>query len=87
MKRASLKEKFTGEPTMGEVIGSDQDEVEIEVQGGRVVLAVPSAIPDEEVFKEEYFQKFVRLELKLETGKTLHLWISEGATGIDVRFE
>lgn len=91
MRRVSLKQQFTGEPTMdvpgGETYTLEQDQMDIEIQGGKVIVRVPSNISDEEAFKEEYFNKFVRLELKLEQGKTLYLWISEGAEGVDVRFE
>ena len=89
MKRVGLRQEFHGEGGSAmetvAVATEEKDEVTLDVMGGTLSFIVPSDIPDNQVFQNQFLERYLSGTLKLENGMELDFWINAGAHGIDVR--
>lgn len=94
MKRYSLRDAFTGDPNPHmegiAAMGTGPDAVEIQVKGGKLILIVSPDVRDDEVFDHELHKAAHgpwQVELELESGMRLTLWLPEGPTCADLRIK
>ncbi len=89
MKRIELAQEFHGEGDRCDenwtVEQSGNDEIVLDVVGGSVSFVAPSAVSDDEVLDKNLADRFICCSLELENGAELHIWINEGANGVDFR--
>jgi len=91
MKRYSLIEAFHGEPNPAIEILAIQaeghDAVEFGVKSGKVTVVVPATMSDQDASNLDRLAQAApwELELELEGGLRLKLWLPEGPTAADVR--
>lgn len=82
MKRINIQEDFVGEPDANqeglEARMAGNDEVDITVTGGSIVVAIPSGAEASAIFDPG---RYVRGELTLENGLTLTFEIQPEAEG------
>jgi hypothetical protein len=82
MKRRNVQQAFIGEPNPNQeglaVQSEGEDAVEIDLRGGRVMVTIPAATPDDQVLQH---QGYLSGELQLEDGRTLSFEIQDGAVG------
>ena len=82
MKRRNVQQAFVGEPDPNQEGLAAQyegdDSVELDVRGGRVMVTVPAATPDDQIFEQ---RGYLSGELTLEDGRTLTFEIQDGAEG------
>lgn len=82
MKRRNVQQAFVGEPNpTQEGIAAQyegEDAIDINVNGGRVMVTVPAATPDDQILQH---QGYLSGELTLEDGRTLTFEIQDGAEG------
>jgi hypothetical protein len=93
VKRYSLRDAFIGEPNPHmegmAAVGTGQDAMEFTVRGGTLTIIVPHDMPDDEVFLSDLRVDHApwELELELESGMRLTLWLPEGPTCADLRWK
>jgi hypothetical protein len=82
MKRRNVQQAFIGEasPDTDQLAVADDgdDAVEFDLRGGRVMMTVPAATPDNQVLEQ---QGYLTGELILEDGRRLSFEIQDGAVG------
>jgi hypothetical protein len=82
MKRRNVQQAFVGEPNPNqEGLAAEHegdDAIELEARGGRLLLTVPAATPDDQVLEH---QGYLSGELTLEDGRVITFEIQEGAVG------
>src|SRR5581483_11364812 len=94
MERVGLKEEFHGEPDPNQEgvnaaydANDGYDEVVLNIVGGKVKFIVPSQVPDDQVARSEYMERFVSCRMRLENGAELNVWINAGAHGVELELE
>ena len=93
MRRYSLLDSFIGEPNPQmegmDALGSGQDAMELPVLGGKVTIIVPSHVSDSEVVQSDFLGGRTpwEIELVLEHGMRLTLWLPHGPTAADLRWQ
>lgn len=82
MKRRNVQQAFIGEasPDTDQLAVADDgdDAVEFDLRGGRVMMTVPAATPDNQVLEQ---RGYLTGELILEDGRRLSFEIQDGAVG------
>jgi hypothetical protein len=82
MKRRNVQQAFVGEPNPNqEGLAAEHegdDAIELQTRGGRLVVTVPAATPDDQVLEH---QGYLSGELTLEDGRVLSFEIQDGAVG------
>lgn len=89
MKRRNLVRHFIGEPTYsgeGELEGN-YDRVDLMIHGGKVSFVVPSDVKDDEIYNDEWLDRFLGCEVDLGEGYILRLTLSGDCHGVDVRID
>jgi hypothetical protein len=91
MKRRNVQDAFIGESTGAEAHDTGElpaleemdDAVEFEVSSGTLMVVVPHATPDNEVF-DNYHR--IGVNLTLEDGTVYSISIEEGSVGVTVSY-
>jgi|SRR5579884_551218 hypothetical protein len=83
MKRRNVQMAFVGEGPVQdnndlETLVEGDEAIDIAVTGGKLLVVVPAATPDEQIFEQA---SVVGGELQLENGLTFSFEIKDGATG------
>jgi hypothetical protein len=93
MRRYNLLDSFLGDPNpqMEGMAAQDasQDAVELAVKGGKMTILVPHAVSDSDVLKSDFLGGRTpwEIELELEGGMRLTLWLPDGPTCADLRWQ
>jgi hypothetical protein len=89
MERVSLRTAFHGEPdnledgSRAEAKGPDQ--VTIDIKCGKLILRVPSDVPDNQVISKDWMDQFMQLVLELEDGSELNVTLDAESDMADTR--
>ncbi len=92
MRRYSLLDSFIGEPNPHmeglAAQGASQDAMELTVRGGKMTILVPHSMSDAEVLKSDFLGGRTpwEIELELEGGMRLTIWLPDGPTCADLRW-
>jgi hypothetical protein len=82
MKRRNVQQAFVGEGSPDQdqsaTVDDGDDAVEFDLRGGRVMMTVPAATPDNQVLEQ---RGYLTGELLLEDGRRLSFEIQDGAVG------
>ncbi|MBN1286642.1 MAG: hypothetical protein JXB47_14685 [Anaerolineae bacterium] len=90
MKRRNLVRHFIGEPTSsmeGFDIDEGYDRVDLSIHGGKVSFIVPSGVKDDDIYDDEWLDRFLGCEVDLGEGYILRMTLSGDCHGVDVRID